>query len=174
MTIIRLAKKEDAIAIALLGRTTFSEAFGGLFSDRDDLKRYLDQTFAVDKIEKSLGKSNNRYWIASVDRLPVGYAKLKIRSPSAFVEGNDTSQLQKIYVLQDFLEMKIGRRLQDILMKNAQNSGSRHIWLSVYEANKRAIRFYEKNDFRPVGKHQFRIGKLSFNFKVMCKSFQKA
>ncbi|MEM8845605.1 MAG: GNAT family N-acetyltransferase [Bacteroidota bacterium] len=166
---IRLAKKEDATYIATLGRITFFEAFGHLFTDRGGLKTYLNTTFSVDKIEKSLEKKNNVYWIAFVDRLPVGYAKLKLNSPSKFIGSERVSQLQKIYVLQDFLSMKIGRRLQDLLLKKAKENSSEYIWLSVYQGNQRAISFYEKNDFRDIGKHEFSIGKDIFNFMNMAK-----
>lgn len=169
MTKIRLAKREDAIAIAMLGRTTFSEAFGHLFSDKEGLRVYLNKTFSVEKIETSLEKQNNVYWIALVDRLPVGYAKLKLRSSCEFIEEVRISQLQKIYVLQDFLSMKIGKQLQNVLLERASKSGSRKIWLSVYKGNERAISFYKKNNFEEVGRHQFNIGHDTFAFLAMSK-----
>ncbi|MBK9734414.1 MAG: hypothetical protein IPO92_05360 [Saprospiraceae bacterium] len=54
---IRRAKINEAACISLLGRITFSETFGHLFSDKQDLLNYLDQTFSVDKIENSLTKT---------------------------------------------------------------------------------------------------------------------
>lgn len=167
---IRLATIKDATSIALLGRVTFTEAFGHLFNDVQDLRNYLNTTFAVEKIEQSIEKENNVYWIAFVDKLPVGYAKLKLKSPSDFVTSGFISQLQKIYVLQDFLSMKIGKHLQYELLKRAKQEGSKHIWLSVYKGNQRAISFYERNNFTPVGKHQFRIGKQTFDFMAMSKA----
>ncbi|MEM9362482.1 MAG: GNAT family N-acetyltransferase [Bacteroidota bacterium] len=166
---IRLAKKEDATFIAMLGRVTFFESFGHLFTDKEGLKAYLNATFSVDKIENSLQKENNVYWIAFVDKLPVGYAKLKLKSPSEFIATERVSQLQKIYVLQDFLSMKIGRRLQNLLLEKAKENGSENIWLSVYQGNQRAISFYEKNDFKSIGKHGFSIGKDAFDFIAMSK-----
>ena len=166
---IRIAKKEDAALVALLGRITFTQAFGSLFKDPLDLKGYLDTTFSVAKIENSILKQNNVFWIALVAGLPVGYAKLKLDSPSEFVQANRVSQLQKIYVLQEFLSMKIGRDLQDVLLEKAKASGSEHIWLSVYEGNTRAIAFYLKHGFNEVGKHHFAIGKQNFGFMAMSK-----
>ncbi len=166
---IRLANKEDAAIIALLGRITFKETFGDLFNDFEGLENYLDATFGVDKIERSIQKEINVYWVAFVDRLPVGYAKLKLDSPSTFLSANKVGQLQKIYVLKDFLSMKIGKRLQDILLEKAKSNGCEHIWLSVYKGNQRAIRFYEKNDFITIGEHKFSIGKDKFDFMAMSK-----
>lgn len=166
---IRLAKKEDAKYIALLGRTTFTETFGSLFRDSEGLKAYLNLTFSVNKIEHSLKKSNNIFWIAFVDGLPVGYAKLKLKSSTEFIKSNNISQLQKIYVLRDFLFMKIGKRLQDLLIAKAVKTGSKEIWLSVLDSNQRAIGFYEKNEFRIIGSHKFSIGQEIFDFIAMSK-----
>ena len=83
---IRLAKKEDAQFIALLGRTTFTETFGHFFRDQNDLIDYYNLTFSVQKIEDGMKKQNNIFWIALVNRLPVGYAKLKLHSKSEFIE----------------------------------------------------------------------------------------
>ncbi|PRX54871.1 GNAT family N-acetyltransferase [Flagellimonas meridianipacifica] len=166
---IRQAKKGDATLIAMLGRTTFNEAFGHLFHSHDELKTYLSATFSIEKIENSLEKENNVYWIAFVDRLPVGYAKLKLRSPSNFIRSTNISQLQKIYVLKDFLSLKIGRHLQDQVFATAVRSGAKDIWLSVWQGNQRAIRFYEKNAFKNVGNHQFTIGTQTFDFMIMSK-----
>ena len=84
----RLAEKKDAEYIALLARITFTETFGHFFRDRQDLLNYYDSTFSVEKIERSISKSNNIYWISFIDRLPVGYAKLKLNSKSEFIEVN--------------------------------------------------------------------------------------
>jgi hypothetical protein len=67
---IRIANKNDAEFIALLGRVTFTETFGHLFKDKQDLLNYFNATFSVDKIENSIAKRNNVYWIAFGRCLP--------------------------------------------------------------------------------------------------------
>lgn len=166
---IRIANKVDAGYIALLGRVTFTETFGHFFKDKKDLLDYYDLTFSVIKIENSLSKPNNLYWIAFVDRLAVGYAKLKLNSPSEFLEDEDLCQLQKIYVLKDFLSMKIGFQLQNQLLIKAKEKGFFKIWLSVLRGNERAINFYKKTGFQEIGKHDFQIGKEHFDFMAMSK-----
>lgn len=166
---IRVANSKDAEIIARLAKTTFDETFGYLFLDRQVLLDYFDVYFNVDKIRQGLQKENNVFWLAFVDEKPVGYSKLKVQSPSDFVDGSYVSQLQKIYVLKDYLSMKIGLELQESLLKKARDLGSKHIWLSVFEDNRRAIRFYIKNGFVEVGKHQFQIGKYIFDFIAMSK-----
>lgn len=166
---IRIANKTDATFIALLGRVTFTETFGHLFKDKQDLIDYFNTTFSVDKIAHSLMKPNNVYWIAFVDRLPVGYAKLKLNSISQFIQGENVCQLQKIYVLKDFLSMKIGFDLQNRLLQKAKEMGNSKVWLSVLHSNDRAINFYLKNGFEHIGNHVFQIGNESFDFIAMSK-----
>ena len=167
---IRLAKKEDAQFIALLGRVTFTETFGHFFRDPQDLRDYYDRTFTVPKIEDGIEKPNNIFWIAFVDRLPVGYAKLKLHSNSEFIESTDVCQLQKIYVLKDFLSMGIGFQLQDSLLKKAKELNFIDVWLSVLNSNERAIGFYQKTGFETIGHHDFQIGKENFEFIAMKKA----
>jgi len=169
---IELAGPSDAAIISLLGRITFSETFGHLFHHKgEDLQQNLHTTFSVDKIKSSLQKPNNIFWLAYVDALPVGYAKLKIASPSTFLDEPNVGQLQKIYVLKDFLAMKIGSNLQDTLLEKAQQLGIKKIWLSVLKANDRAIQFYLKNGFVTLGGHEFEIGQQRFDFQAMGKTF---
>ena len=166
---IRKATSRDAKVIALLGRTTFGETFGHLFRDPEDLQDYYGRTFSDKKIEQSLQKERNIYWLAYIDNHPVGYAKLKLHSPSQFLEGTDVCQLQKIYVLIDYLSLKIGLRLQQELINEARSSGSSFIWLSVLKENERAIQFYLKNGFEKIGNHDFSIGKEDFDFMAMAR-----
>ena len=169
---IRIANKNDAEFIALLGRVTFTETFGHFFKDKQDLLNYFNATFSVDKIENSIAKPNNVYWIAFVDRLAVGYAKLKLNSNSEFIALEDVCQLQKIYVLKDFLSMKIGFNLQNLILEKAKEKGNSCIWLSVLKSNERAINFYRKNGFQHIGNHNFTIGKENFKFIAMSKELQ--
>lgn len=169
--IIREATIDDAQFIALLARITFDESFGHLFRDRQDLLTYFEKTFSVQKVKSSIEKENNIFWIAFVDNLPVAYAKLKLHSPNEFLKKEATAQLQKIYVLKDFLSQKIGLHLQMRMLDKAKEYDKKHIWLSVLHSNERAINFYIKNDFKQVGKHSFSIGQEDFLFIAMAKEF---
>src|SRR5690606_37570602 len=128
-----------------------------LYRDKQDLLNYYNATFSVEKIENGMVKPNNLFWIAFADRLPVGYAKLKLNSRSEFIDSGNICQLQKIYVLKDFLSMQIGSELQNILLKKAKELGFEKIWLSVLNSNERAISFYSKNGFTEIGNHDFQI-----------------
>ncbi len=170
--IIRKATVNDAEYISLLARVTFTETFGHYFRDNQDLLDYYDETFSVSKIRSSLSKENNVFWIALYDELPVGYAKLKKQSKSEFITSDKVSQLQKIYVLKDFLSKKIGYQLQNEMFEETKSINNNFLWLSVLKSNDRAILFYTKNGFTKIGEHSFDIGKEHFDFTVLKKEFE--
>ena len=166
---IRIATERDAKHISILGKRTFSDTFGHLFRDPSDLDTYLENTFSVAKMGSSLLKARNVFWIALVDETPVGYAKLKLDSSTSFIDINSICQLQKIYVLKEYLSLKIGTALQSQLLLKAKTLGYAYIWLSVLNSNDRAIHFYKKNGFTIMGDHNFTIGKEHFTFFAMGK-----
>lgn len=169
---IRRAHRNDAELIALLGRITFAETFGYLFTDHpDDLTAYLDRTFAVVKLRASLEQGHNAYWIALQEALPVGYAKLKYPSPAAVVPDAAPAQLQKIYVLREFMGRGIGRPLLRAVLEYAEERAVTAVWLDVLEENTRAIRFYEREGFTKAGTDTYAIGVQTFSFHLMACRF---
>jgi len=165
---IRPAGPGDAEIVALLARITFVETFGHLFANHaNDLTAYLDHTFAAAKIRNSLGELENRYWLALRDGLPIGYAKLKHPSPTPLLPHDDPAQLQKIYVLKEFLSLGIGPALLAAVLNDAARRGLHTIWLDVLKQNARAIRFYEREGFVPLGNDTYTIGSQTFEFHLM-------
>ena len=79
---------------------------------------------------------------------------------------------KKIYVLKDFLSMKIDLELQNSLLATASERGFEKIWLSVLGSNERAINFYGWSGFEKIGDHDFQIGKEHFKFIGMLKSLK--
>lgn len=167
--VVRKADVKDVPIISYLGRLTFSETFGDLFRDPQDLEDYLLRTFSVEKLQSSFQNSNNAFWLAFADEVPVGFGKLKLDQIEDEISQKRSSQLQKIYVLKDYLSMKIGLKTQEEMIKTAKDFGSELIWLSVLRENERAINFYLKNGFSKTGNHDFRIGKELFHFNIMTK-----
>jgi diamine N-acetyltransferase len=164
---IRPAQSADAAVVALLGRITFAETFGHLFVGREtDLTQYLDSVFGVAKIERSLDKAGNAYWLAALDRLPVGYAKLKLGSAPPGGQQKNADQLQKIYVLRSFVGQGVGAALMQPIIGEARQRAS-FLWLDVLRENARAIEFYQRFGFRALGEDTYAIGVQTFRFHLM-------
>lgn len=168
---IRKATIQDAAYIALLGRITFDDTFGKLFTYRSEFLEYLDRTFSVEKITASLQKENNTFWIALHNKLPVGYAKLKHSSPidDEYHTEKTAAQLQKIYVLRDYQSLKIGAKLLNKVIQETHYSNTEVLWLVALSTNVKALNFYKRYHFNCYKKHYFTIGSNTFEFDIMIK-----
>ena len=164
------AVPEDATVVALLAQVTFRQAFGTVWTDPEVLKNYLRETFAVEKVRASISKPNNAYWLALVDGLPVGYAKMKKHCPYDGLSDPSPAQLQKIYVLNEHIGNRIGEQLQESLIAEARASGKHTLWLAVWVGNDKAIRFYERHGFRKETAYAFDFQGMHFDYDVMTRT----
>jgi diamine N-acetyltransferase len=166
--IVQIADTGAAEIVAMLGCLTFRETFEHLFRRKEDeLSAYLDYTFSVSKIRSSIAKPENHYWLALLDGLPIGYAKLKHPSLNTLVADGSAAQLQKIYVLSEFLSHRAGYALLRAVTAKAKEAGVEAMWLTVLDSNQRAIGFYERNHWSDVGGATFSIGSQEFSFRVL-------
>jgi len=138
-----------------------------LCNNKRELQEYLDFTLQTPKIAKSIGKESNVYFIAFVENVPVGFAKLKKSSLEPQIESIAQMELQKIYLLSYYHGSGAGAALMNAVVNYAYEIQPDYLWLHVHESNTKALRFYEKNGFEISGEHSFFIGTQQFHFHMM-------
>jgi ribosomal protein S18 acetylase RimI-like enzyme len=89
---------------------------------------------------------------------PVGYYKLNERGAQTVLPNDEGMEIERIYIDQAFKEMGIGSLLISKAVESGTESGAKYLWLGVWEYNKPAIRFYEKNRFKIFSHHIFKLG----------------
>lgn len=161
------ASPSDATIISSIGRQSFRDAFAHLFNEKKTLQEYLDYTYDVDKLRKSIRKENNVFFIAFMEKVPVGFAKVKKHSLNEQIDSIAQMELQKIYVLSYYHGSGAGPALMHDVVDLANDIKPDFLWLDTHVTNTKAIRFYEKNGFTKVGKHYFMIGDQTFEYHLM-------
>ncbi|MFD0963531.1 GNAT family N-acetyltransferase [Pseudofulvibacter geojedonensis] len=170
MVKIKKATKTDTTILALLGRLTWAESHGHYIEDKNDVFKYLDKSFSVVITTQNINDPNQLFYIIYVDDLPVGYAKLVLNTSNKNVTPENNCQLQRIYILNDFIPLKIGKQLLNFVEEQVKKLQLNTIWLTVYIKNERAIRFYEKNEFKNVGKLNFNVNGKEYENIVFSKN----
>ena len=154
---IRKINTSDLENLQKISRQTFFETFSEVNSEAD-MQKYLTENLSAEKLKTELENSDSEFYFAEENEDVVGY--LKLNSGSAQTEKQDLNavEIERIYVLKEFLGQKVGQFLFEKAMEIAQEKSADYIWLGVWEENHRALRFYEKNGFEIFGKHNFVLG----------------
>lgn len=161
---IRAATVADADTLVEIGRRSFSETFGHLYSP-EDLAAFLaghnraqwtaelaDPAFAV--------------LLAEDAATPAAYAKLAPpRLPIAVRDG--AVELRQFYVLAPWHGSGIAHMLMERVIGEARTRGTPEITLSVFVDNHRARRFYERYGFEDVGRYAFMVGDHEDEDRIM-------
>ena len=167
---IRRATVADAIHIALLGRITYTESHGDYVENKKDLLDFYDKNYAVSNIRKELNDLENIFWIVFSDELPIGFAKLCLNENLSNLKDNNFCKLQRLYILNDFIALKIGSQLQDIILQEAIDLNYKSIWLTAYYKNTKGIKFYKKYGFEKVGEIDFIVGDTNYPNLIFAKN----
>ena len=151
---IRKLNITDLENLQKISIATFRETFEEVNTE-EDMQKYLDENLSEEKLKFELEKPNSEFYFAENDNQILGYLKLNFGNAQTENQGNEALEIERIYVLKEFFPLKIGQVLFDKSLKIAKEKKLKFIWLGVWEENKRAIRFYEKNGFEVFGKHDF-------------------
>jgi len=155
---LRRATSFDASALSALGAATFTKTFGHLYP-AEDLQNFLIGSHSVDAWTLTLADSQRAVWIATpADAPPVGFitvgaCKLPIenREPNA-------GEIQQLYVLGQYHNLRLGSRLMDLGLKWLQAQGRTPLYIGVWSENFGAQRFYARYGFDKVGEYGFPVG----------------
>ncbi|WP_394673779.1 GNAT family N-acetyltransferase [uncultured Chryseobacterium sp.] len=154
---ITQASSDDLETIQQTGRQTFSETFSES-NEEEEMKRYLDESFATEKVHSELSNPDSLFFIAWDEGQPVGYLKLNSGTAQTELQDDTALEIERIYVKNSHQGKKIGQLLYNKAIEVARELQKSYLWLGVWEENHKALGFYRKNGFSEFGKHVFRLG----------------
>lgn len=151
----RDAGPADASALAQLGRATFTETFGHLYTP-DNLAAFLE-THTAERWRAELEDPAFAVRLAEEHGQAAAYAKLA--PPSLpFETDRRAIELRQFYVLSPWQGRGISAELMDWVLTEARRRGAEELYLSVFVDNHRARRFYDRNGFEQIGTYDFMVG----------------
>jgi diamine N-acetyltransferase len=148
---------DDVAQLQKIGKQTFSEAFSE-GNTEENMTKYLEEGFSLEKLTAELNDPNAEFYFATLDEEVIGYLKLNHGSSQTELKDNDSLEIERIYVLNQFHGKKVGQVLYSKALEIAQKTHAKYVWLGVWENNRRAINFYTKNGFKEFDKHIFKLG----------------
>ena len=154
----RYATIEDALMLSKLGAETFWDAYQTESClEKKHIKAYIAGAFDLKTIKAEIADRNTLFLIAENSEDQIGYSKLLIESARPEVSGKKPFEISRIYLRKKFWGKNFGSPLLTKSIEEADKNKCDVIWLSVWQHNQRAIKFYEKYGFTEVGTHTFKL-----------------
>ena len=154
---LRECSDEDSLLLKEIGQETFRDTFVQ-DNDPEELEEYLEQAFALGKLEKELADPYSSFFFAEIDGDIAGYVKLNEEGAQTEQMGRDSLEIERIYVRKSHHQQGVGKALMLKAVEEAEVKERNRIWLGVWEKNVHAISFYEKWGFKRTGSHTFMMG----------------
>jgi ribosomal protein S18 acetylase RimI-like enzyme len=155
---IRKVQKDGLEELIRISRSTFSESFAA-YNTEDDMARYLAQAFSQEQLASELSNPESAFFFAELDGTIVGYMKTNTGDAQSDIRFPDALQVERIYVAASNQGNGIGQLLLDESMRMAREAKHPLVWLSVWERNPGAIRFYQRNGVKAFDTCLFLLGK---------------
>lgn len=153
----RAGTMQDAALLADLGWRTFEEAFGADNSP-EDMAAFLPTMYSLELQATELADPATKFIIAEAAGEAVAYIKLRSAHAPEVIHALRPFQIDRFYIAQQWTGQGLGDKLMQLCLEKAQQQEHDVVWLTVWERNSRAIRFYQKYGFREVGELAFVLG----------------
>lgn len=163
---IRPAEAADAEALALVGAATFLESFAGIVEGAG-IVAHCARQHAADTYRGYFAKGA-KAWLAEVEpgAAPVGYALLC--TPELELARPGDIELKRIYLLSRFHGSGIAAALMAAAIAAARDHA--RLLIGVKDDNHRAIAFYRKQGFKPIGTRRFDVGGHFYDDLVLARA----
>jgi diamine N-acetyltransferase len=165
--IIRKAELSDSLRLSVLYKQVYIQTYGteGISTE---FANFITKQFAVEKIESTINTHPGNISVAEFKGNLVGVVEVEFDKKCP-VGNTRAPELNKLYVLEWFCGMGIGYRLLKKAEETVRSEGISDIWLWVYILNKRAIAFYERQQYQWIGNAFFQMEFNKYENKVMLK-----
>ncbi len=140
-----------------MSRETFADTFASE-NTPENMAAYMDKAFTLEQLQKELSHAESRFFYVYADGALAGYMKINTGAAQTEAMGDDALEVERIYVRRAFQGQGIGKLLLDHALHLAHTEQRSHIWLGVWEHNRKAISFYENKGFVQTAVHSFYMG----------------
>lgn len=136
---------------------TFKETFGNQNS-KEDIQKFLKEAYDKEVLIKELSDSESETYLVYKEEKVIAYLKINTGNAQTEKEYENSLEIQRIYVLNEFKGQHIGSELIELAEKRAKEWNLDYIWLGVWEYNYPAIDFYKSKGFKKFSEHVFVLG----------------
>lgn len=148
---------DDLDILQAISIQTFTETFSEQNTE-SDMQTYIAENLSKERLIKEINFPGSNFYFIKSEHKVIGYLKTNSGEAQTEKQPGNALEIERIYVVKEFHGKYIGKLLLNKAIAIARQQQCRYIWLGVWEENKKAISFYEKNGFTVFDKHLFKLG----------------
>ena len=154
---IRKCTPDDLGNLQEISLETFNDTFKHQ-NTQENMKAYLERAFNLKQLEKEVDNPFSEFFFVYFNSEIAGYLKVNTGDAQTEEMGNESLEIERIYIKSKFQKHGLGKYLLNKAMEIAKERKKKNIWLGVWEKNENAIAFYKKMGFAQTGAHSFYMG----------------
>ncbi len=135
----------------------YVKAYSSVFSTywiENGMEQYLTKEADYIGLKSDIESLDHLFYFIKDNTRNVGFIKLNHFTQDPPSENKDESELEKIYILPEYIGKGIGKEAMRELISLVKGLGKKQFFLSVVESNDDAIAFYKKLGFQFHSKTQ--------------------
>lgn len=148
---------EDLRELQSFSVETFTETFKD-HNSAEHLNAYLEKAYNLNQLEQELANPSSQFFFVYINQEVAGYLKINTGDAQSEMMGDDSLEVERIYVKKKFQKYGLGKNLMNKAEEVAKEQKKEKIWLGVWEENENALEFYQKKGFFQTGAHSFYMG----------------
>ncbi|OLS33436.1 GNAT family N-acetyltransferase [Bacillus sp. MRMR6] len=168
---IKKCTVEDLHKLQEISVETFNDTFKHQNSP-ENMKAYMEKAFNLPQLEKELTNNSSKFFFVYFNDEVAGYLKVNIDDAQSEEMGDESLEIERIYIRTQFQKHGLGKYLFNKAMEMATEHNKKKIWLGVWEKNENALAFYRKMGFVQTGAHAFYMGDEEQTDFIMEKMIQ--
>lgn len=165
---VELSELETLQALSL---QTFNDTFSAQ-NTPENMEAYISQAFQLKKLEGELQHPDSSFFFITVDNQLAGYLKVNVNQAQTETITENALEIERIYVDKAFKGQGLGKALIEKAIAIATKKEKSAVWLGVWEKNKPAIGFYQKQGFQQITTHSFWMGDDEQTDLIMVKKLE--
>ncbi|MCE2894971.1 MAG: GNAT family N-acetyltransferase [Flammeovirgaceae bacterium] len=154
---IRLSTLEDTAAMREVAISSYDDTFADS-NTPENMESFFTESYSLSKLQDEYYEPLSVLYLACDGEKVVGFLRLRVNDEVKNEIGENTIELQRLYIDTAYHGKQIGKHLMEKALIYARENHYDWIWLGVWERNFNAQHFYDKWGFEKFGEHIFQMG----------------
>jgi ribosomal protein S18 acetylase RimI-like enzyme len=154
---IRRSNFEDTAAMRDVAIRSYTDTFADS-NTPENMEAFFTESYSLSKLQDEYYEPLSVLYLACDGEKVVGFLRLRVNDEVKNELGENTIELQRLYIDTAYHGKQIGKNLMEKALIYARENRYDWIWLGVWERNFNAQHFYAKWGFEKFGEHVFQMG----------------